>query len=164
MSTATTTDTQIYRVYIRATPQAVWDAITQPEWQVKYGYRAPTRYELHPGGAAQGLASEEMKAMGTPDVLIEGEVLEVDPPHKLVQTWHPLWTPEMIDEGPKRLTWEIQEMIDGLTMLTVTHELEGAPATAALVSSIFSTDGGGGWAWILNDLKSVLETGVPLGG
>jgi uncharacterized protein YndB with AHSA1/START domain len=104
-----------------------------------------------------------MKEYGGPDVIVDGEVIESDPPRKLVQTWRPLWDPEMAQEGFKRLTWEIEPGQQGLTTLTVTHELEGAPKTAAQVSGQIK-EAGGGWAFILSDLKSLLETGRPLEG
>ncbi|MBP2320620.1 uncharacterized protein YndB with AHSA1/START domain [Kibdelosporangium banguiense] len=145
---------QVHRVYIKATAQAIWDAITQPEWSVQYGYQAPMRYDLRPGGEFKGLASEVMKQHGSPDVLIDGEVIEVDPPHKLVQTWRAIW----LEEGFTKLTFEIAEKTDGVCMLTVTHDLEGAPLSAAQVMGEVE-NAGGGWPELLSDLKSLLETG-----
>jgi uncharacterized protein YndB with AHSA1/START domain len=163
--------TQMYRVYIKATPQAVWDAITRPEWTERYGYGGRGEYELRPGGAYRGLTSEQMKkdgaAMGfpVPDVAVDGEVLEVEPPRKLVQTWRMLMDPELAAEGFTRLTYEIEEGTKGVTRLTVIHELEGAPKVAALVGGEKETEGaGGGWSWILSGLKTLLETDTPLGG
>jgi uncharacterized protein YndB with AHSA1/START domain len=101
-----------------------------------------------------------MKAMGMPDVVVDGEVLEADPPRKLVQTWRALWDEEIAAEGPTRVTFDIEEDDEGFTRLTVTHELEGAPLHAAQVTSLAKLhEGGGGWAWILSDLKTLLETG-----
>jgi uncharacterized protein YndB with AHSA1/START domain len=101
-----------------------------------------------------------MIEMGASEVLIDGEVLEADPPRRLVQTWRALWSPELAAERPTRLTWEIDEDSNGLTRVTVTHELEGAPVTAATVFSDAKVrQGGGGWSWVLSDLKSLLETG-----
>jgi uncharacterized protein YndB with AHSA1/START domain len=97
--------------------------------------------------------------MGMPAELVDGEVLEVDPPRKLVQTWHALW-PELVDEAPTRVTWEIEDEVEGISRLTVTHELEGAPKHAEQVASATPLiQGGGGWVWILSDLKTLLETG-----
>ncbi len=70
----------------------------------------------------------------------------------------------MKSEGFTRLTWEIAETQSGFCRLTVTHELGGAPIMAQLVGSPFSEMGTGGWSWILSDLKSLLETGKPMGG
>ena len=161
--TDTSTTTQVYRVYIKATPEAIWNAITNPEWNQKYGYRGRAEYDLRPGGAYRAFASEAMKAHGGPDVIVDGEVVESDPPRKLVQTWRPLWDPEMVAEGFKRLTWEIAPGEGGITTLTVTHELDGAPKTAAQVSGTIS-EAGGGWSFILSDLKTLLETGKTLEG
>jgi uncharacterized protein YndB with AHSA1/START domain len=169
--TETKVTTQMYRVYIKATPQAVWDAITRPEWTERYGYGGRGEYELRPGGAYRGLTSEQMKkdgaAMGfpVPDVAVDGEVIEVEPPRRLVQTWRMLMDPEMAAEGFTRLTYEIEEGTKGVTRLTVIHELEGAPKLAALVAGEKEAEGaGGGWSWILSGLKTLLETDTPLGG
>jgi uncharacterized protein YndB with AHSA1/START domain len=155
--------TQVYKVYIRATPHAIWDAITQPEWNQRYGYRSPSEYELRPGGAYRGKASPQMREMGLAEVIIDGEVLECDPPRRLVQTWHPTWDPETASDRPTRLIWEIAEDDGGVSTLTVTHELEGAPHVAQQVRGIGRLhQGGGGWPWILSDLKTLLESGKPL--
>ena len=75
----------------------------------------------------------------------------------------PLWDPELVEEGFTRVTWETQEEMGGITRLTVTHELEGAPKHAAQISSTAPLEqGGGGWSWILSDLKTLLESGKPL--
>ncbi|HSV65013.1 MAG TPA: SRPBCC domain-containing protein [Mycobacteriales bacterium] len=157
--TGTTGTVQVYRVYIRATPEAIWEAITTPEWTQRYGYGSPVEYELRPGGAYRGLATAEMKAMGGEDVVVDGEVLEADPPRRLVQTWRARW----LGEGFTRLTWEIEEGDSGVTTLTVTHDVDGAPSTAAQVAGTVP-NAGGGWSYILSDLKTLLETGRPLAG
>ncbi len=82
-----TATTQVYRVYIKATPEAIWDAITKPEWTERYGYGGRAEFDLRPGGAYRGLASEAMRSMGAPEVAVDGEVVEADPPHRLVQTF-----------------------------------------------------------------------------
>jgi uncharacterized protein YndB with AHSA1/START domain len=171
MSTSTRTDldTQVYRVYIRTTPQAVWDAITQPEWTQRYGYGGRGEYDLRPGGAYRGLTSDAMKRAGVeggftvPEVGVDGEVIEVDPPHRLVQTWRMCMDEELAAEGFTRVTYDIQDRKGGLTRLTVTHELEGAPKLAVLMSGgMEDTGAGGGWSFVLSDLKSLLETGSPM--
>ena len=158
--TKTNVTTQVYRVYIKATPQAIWDAITQPEWTEKYGYGGRGEYELRPGGSYRGYTSEEMRAHGAPDLAVDGEILEADPPNKLVQTWRMLMDPDLAAEGFTRLTYEIAEREGGLSRLTVIHELEGAPRTAALMAGELEDQGaGGGWSFVLSGLKTVLETG-----
>ena len=156
---ATSTITQVHRVFIKATPEAIWAAIVEPEWNRRYGYQAPSDYELRPGGAYRGHASPAMAADGAPDVIIDGEIISVDPPHRLVQTWHAKFDPRMADEGPTRVTWEIDELpAGGVCRVTVTHELDGAPLTAAQVGGRIA-EAGGGWDLILSDLKTLLETG-----
>jgi uncharacterized protein YndB with AHSA1/START domain len=161
-ATAPTTTTQVFRVHIKAAPEKVWDAITRPEWTARYGYRTASEYELKPGGRFRALANDGMKAMGTPDVVVEGEVLEVDPPRRLVQSWRMLFEESQAAEPLTRLTWEIEQMEGGVTRLTVVHELEGAPIHLALVTGDV-VQGGGGWPFILSDLKSLLETGSAMG-
>jgi uncharacterized protein YndB with AHSA1/START domain len=154
---------QIYEIYIRATPQKIWDAITTPEWTARYGYQGPAEYELRKGGAYKASASKSMETMGITGVLVDGEVIEADPPKKLVQTYRMLFSDANKAEGFSRVTWEIEPTQSGFSRLTVTHELEGKPIMAAMVGSKFSETGTGGWAWILSDLKSVLETGKAMG-
>ena len=161
----TTVTTQVYRVYIRATPQAIWDAITTPEWSQKYGYGGDVEYDLRPGGGFRALASDEMRAHGAPEVIVDGEVVEADPPRRLVQTWRMLMDDAMAAEGFTRLTYEIEASKDGVTKLTVIHDLEGAPQLANLVGGGMEDVGaGGGWSWVLSDLKSLLETGEGFEG
>ena len=165
MMTTTNVGTQVYRVYIRATPQAIWDAITSPEWTARYGYggRAEWDPELKPGATYRGLASDAMRSMGAPEVAVDGEIIEVDPPHKLVQTWRMLMDDSMIAEGFTRLTYEIAEGKGGVSKLTLTHELEGKPQLALLLSGGLEDMGaGGGWSWVLSDLKTLLETGASM--
>ena len=164
MSTMTETKTeQVYRVYIRATPEAIWTAITDPEWTDRYGYGGRAEYDLRPGGTYRGLASEAMREHGAPEVAVDGEVIESDPPRKLVQSWRMLMDPGLAAEGFTRLTYEIEPAEGGVTKLTVTHDLTGAPGLATLVGGgLESTGAGGGWAWVLSGLKTVLETGTSL--
>jgi uncharacterized protein YndB with AHSA1/START domain len=164
MTTTTTETTQVYRVYIKTTPQAIWDAITKPEWTERYGYHGRAQWdpELRAGATYRAIADEEMQKMGMPEVVVTGEVLEADPPRKLVQTWHAQWEPV---EGVTRLTYEIEEGDGGVSKLTVTHQLEGAPAVAQMVGGeLESTGAGGGWTQVLSDLKTLLETGKGLYG
>jgi len=169
---ATATETvQVYAVYIKSTPQKIWDAITQPEWNERYGYAAPSAFELRAGGAFRATASAAMKKAGeemgfpTPDTILDGEVIESDPPRKLVQTWRMLMDPACAAEPFSTLTYEIGAPDrNGVCKLTVIHDLSGAPATAALVrGDLEATGAGGGWNWVLDDLKTMLETGSAFG-
>jgi len=158
--TAQATATQVFRVHIKATPEAVWEAITSPEWSARYGY-GPMEFDLRPGGAFRAKANESLRAMGAPEVVIDGEVLEADPPNRLVQTYRMLFDPAASAEPPTRVTWELEPLGDEVTRLTVIHELDGAPAHAGLVAGD-DVRAGGGWPFVLSDLKSVLETGSAL--
>ena len=160
---APSSTTQLYRVYIKATPQTIWDAITKPEWTERFGYGGRAEYDLRPGGKYRGLASKEMRAMGAPEVAVDGEVIESTPPHKLVQTWRMAMDPKLAAEGFTRLTYEIESGKDGVSKLTVTHEMENAPGLFFLVAGGMEGQGaGGGWAWVLSGLKTLLETGRGL--
>ena len=139
-----TRTTEVFRVYIKASPEAIWQAITSEEWNGRYGYHAAAQYDLKPGGKYECFATDEMKeySPGMPDVIVDGEVIEVDPPNRLVQTYR------MHFEG------------DNLSRLTVTHDVTDAPVMAAtIVADGALNEGGGGWAWIISDLKTLLETG-----
>ena len=154
----TAVTTQVYRVYIKASPEAIWDAITKPEWNEKYGYPGRGEYDLRPGGAYRIPANEFMRSVGVPPIAATGEVIEASPPHRLVQTWQAQWEPK---EGVTRLTFEIADRGDGVSELTVIHELEEAPGVAAMVGGEIEGAGGGWWE-MLSDVKSLLETGRPL--
>jgi uncharacterized protein YndB with AHSA1/START domain len=157
------TTTQIYRVFIRATPQAIWDAITRPEWTQRFGYGLRDEFDLRPGGSYRGYANEGMLAMGLPEITTDGEVIEADPPHRLVITWRMVMDPRMAAEGFTRLTYEIVEGKGGVSRLSVIHDLAGTPGHAAMVDGAEQGPGaGGGWTWILSDLKSLLESGAPM--
>ena len=147
MSTTTTVQTtQVYQVFILATPEQIWDAITKPEFTERYFHGA--RIEVRDGrrfSSIQGLAWDE-------------PVLEEDPPRRLVHNWVAGYDPDLAAEEPSRVTWEIEPQEDGTTLLTVTHDqLEGAPKTAEAVS-------GTGWTYVLSGMKTLLETGKPLTG
>jgi uncharacterized protein YndB with AHSA1/START domain len=155
--------TQVFRIVIKASAQAIWDAITSPEWSERYGYGGRVEYELRAGGQYCHKASAEMKAAGLPEAMIVGEVIESDPPRKLVQTWHPLFNAATAAEAPTRLTYEIKESPAGVSTVTITHDVKGAPIVAGMVSGGGDpAQGGGGWPWVLSDLKSLLETGARM--
>jgi uncharacterized protein YndB with AHSA1/START domain len=168
---ADTRTVQVYAVYIKSSPQQIWDAITEPEWNRRFGYAAPSEFDLRPGGTFRSTPSDAMRVAGeqmgfpTPDVILDGEVIESDPPRKLVQTWRLLMDPACAAEPFSTLTYEIGAADhNGVCRLTVSHDLSGAPATARLVAGhLEETGAGGGWNWVLDDLKTMLETGHAFG-
>ena len=164
-STAASTKTiQRYRVYIQAAPQAVWDALTKPEWTVKYGYAPLVEYDLRAGGKFRAYPNEGMKkSPNIPDIITDGEIIEAIPPRKIVQTWRMLMDPGLAAEGFTHLTCEIEAVRGGVTRLTITHDLTGAPKLAALLGGERESEGaGGGWNEVLSGLKTLLETGAQL--
>ncbi len=149
MTTMTEQATQVYSVFIRATPEQVWDGITKPEFTTRYFYGTKIDSTFEPGAPYLSVAGEGG------DTLVDGEVLESDPPRMLKHTWRALYDPETASEPHSRVTWEIEPQEGGVTKLTVTHDqLEAAPKTAVSVA--------GGWSYVLSGLKTLLETGEPL--
>ncbi|WP_370970842.1 SRPBCC domain-containing protein [Amycolatopsis sp. cg9] len=164
-----TNTVQVHRVYIKATPERIWEAITKPEWTQKYGYTGLADFDLEAGGKHRTRPTQAFIDAGFTGDLVDGEILEVDPPRKLVITWKLLMGPEVAAEPYTTLTYDIEETKTAGTRLTITHDLTGAPNTAALVSGQLEDvdagpgeNAGGGWAWVLSDLKSLLETGEIL--
>ena len=151
MTTMTAQTTQVYSVFIRATPEQVWDAITKPEFTTRYFHGTRIESTFEPGAPYLSLAGDGG------ETLVDGEVLESDPPRMLKHTWRALYDPETASEPFSRVTWEIEAQEGGVTKLTVIHDqLEAAPKTAESVA--------GGWSYVLSGLKTLLETGEPLQG
>ena len=147
MTTTVGTTDQVYELFIKASPERVWDAITRPEFTLKYFHGV--RIEITPERRVSGSAD----ASETWD---ENAVLEWDPPRRLSHEWRSFYDPEMAAEERSRVTWEIEPQDGGYSKLTVVHDrLEGAPKTAAGVA-------GAGWMMVLSGLKTLLETGQPL--
>ena len=107
---------KVFEIYIRTTPERLWDAITDPKQRSKYTFGAVVDSEMTPG------SSYEMSAMDGSVPLGAGENLEVDPPHRLVQSMTALWSDEVKSEGTSRITWEIEPVGDDSCRLTVTHD------------------------------------------
>lgn len=146
MTTMTAQTTQVYQLFIKATPERVWEAITQPEFTVRYFHGArievtPDHYDSRgPNGEIWG----------------DAQTFEFDPPTRLVHGWRSMYDDELGQERESRVTWEIEPQDGGYCLVTVTHDqLEGAPRTAESVSGV-------GWMMVLSGLKTLLETGEPL--
>jgi uncharacterized protein YndB with AHSA1/START domain len=159
------TDTQIFRIYIRATPDQIWEAITSPEWTERYGYKGRTEYDLRAGGSVVGHATKEMIDFGAPAIMVKGDVLEADAPKKLVFRFHAQFNPETIAEPGVIVTFLVEsEDNAGLTKLTVVNDANGSPVTMGILAGSTGqlSDGGGGYPFIISDLKTLLETGKSL--
>ena len=148
MTTMTATTTQVYELFIKATPEQIWEAITTPEFTARYFY----------GARIQNANGRRIAHGPEGEVWGDEPIFESDPPRRLVHGWRSLYDPELADEEPSRVTWEIESHDGGFSKLTVVHDqLEGAPKTAESVS-------GAGWMMVLSGLKTLLETGKPLAG
>ncbi len=137
---------KVFEIYIRTSPEQLWEAITDPEIRSKYTFGARVASDWTPGSRY---------VMGHPNadgLLGEGENLEVDPPRRLVQSMVALWSDDVRSEGTSRVTWEIEPVGDSCR-LTVTHDQLREGANNELY---------GGWPMILSGLKTWLETGELL--
>jgi uncharacterized protein YndB with AHSA1/START domain len=146
MTTTTAQATQVYQVFIKATAEQIWEALTKREFTERYfhGSRieitAERRFSLGPDGSVRG----------------DSPMYEYDPPRRLVHGWRSLYDSELAEEPESRVTWEIEPQAGGYCKLTVVHgRLEDSPKTAEAVA-------GAGWMMVLSGLKTLLETGQPL--
>lgn len=154
--------TQVYSVYIEAPAQRVWEAITTSADTTQWGYGGGTEIDQRPGGRYRNLTTPQMQEMGMGEAAVTGEVVEVDPPHRLVLTWSPSWFPQA---PPTTVTWELTEFPSGLTRVVLTHDVSANPELAPQIAGGGDpAQGGGGWAWCLSGLKTWVETGRPMAG
>jgi uncharacterized protein YndB with AHSA1/START domain/DNA-binding transcriptional ArsR family regulator len=137
---------KVFEIYIRTTPERLWEAITDPEIRSKYNFGSRQTSDWTPG------SRYELSHPKAPGLLGEGVNLEVDPPRRLVQSMVALWSDEVKAEGTSRVTWEIEPVGDSCR-LSVTHDQLREGANDELY---------GGWPMILSGLKTWLETGELL--
>jgi len=137
---------KVFEIYIRTTPERLWEAITDPTIRARYQFGAGVESDWTPG------SSYALTHPGGDGPLAEGENLVVEPPRRLVQTMHVLWSEEAEHEGTSRVTWEIEPVGDSCR-LTVIHDQLSDTASEELY---------GGWPMILSGLKTWLETGEIL--
>jgi uncharacterized protein YndB with AHSA1/START domain len=137
---------KVYEIYIRTTPERLWEAIIDPTIRSKYNFGAEVHSDWTPGSRL------EMGAPNAGGLLGDGEVLEVDPPRRLVHTMTALWSEDVKSEGASRVTWEIEPVGDSCRLL-VTHDQLREGANSELY---------GGWPMILSGLKTWLESGELL--
>jgi uncharacterized protein YndB with AHSA1/START domain len=143
--TAPVSDTAVFEIYIKASPEKIWDAITDPAQRAKYSFGVQTHSDWTTGSSYRA---------GMPGVvdIAEGENVLVEPHRLLVQTFNALWSDDVRAQGTTRVTWEIEQVGDSCR-LTVVHDQLPASANAELY---------GGWPMILSGLKTLLETGELL--
>lgn len=143
--TAPVAGAAVFEVFIKTTPERLWEAITDPELRSKYSFGVETRSQWTPG------STYEASVPGVVDIAA-GENIEVDPPWLLVQSFNALWSDDVKAQGTTRVTWEI-EPVGSSCRLTVTHDQLPEGANPELY---------GGWPMILSGLKTLLETGELL--
>jgi uncharacterized protein YndB with AHSA1/START domain len=137
---------KVFEIYIRTTPQRLWEAITDSEIRSKYNFGVSVSSDWKPGSRI------ETSHPGAGGLLGEGEVIETDPPRRLVHSMLALWSDDVKNEGTSRVTWEI-ELVGDSCRLIVTHDQLREGANEELY---------GGWPMILSGLKTWLETGQTL--
>lgn len=135
---------KIFEIYIKTTPERLWQAITDPQMRRKYNFGLVVTSDWTKGSHFEGV--------GQGHKILEGENLEVDPPRKLVQSFRALWGEDVKAAGTSRVTWEIEKVADSC-LLRVTHDQLPENANPQLY---------GGWMMILSGLKTLLETGEIL--
>jgi uncharacterized protein YndB with AHSA1/START domain len=135
----------VFEIYIKTTPERLWEAITDPDLRARYTFGVRVESDWTEGSTYTSLVP------GAVDIAV-GENIEVDPPHRLVQTMNALWSDDVKAEGTSRITWEIQQVADSCR-LTVVHDQLRPGANGEIY---------GGWPMILSGLKTLLETGENL--
>jgi uncharacterized protein YndB with AHSA1/START domain len=137
---------KVFEIYIKTTPERLWEAITNNDMRQRYSFGVGVNSDWTPGGSYEAFHPEAGIRIS------EGENVEVDPPHRLVQSFNALWSDDVKAEGTSRVTWEIEQVEDSCR-LTVTHDQLREGASGELY---------GGWPMILSGLKTLLETGEEL--
>ena len=132
----------VFEIYIKTTPERLWEAITDGEMRKKYSFGVGTVSDWTPGSGYKSAVP------GVVDIA-SGENLEVDRPNRLVQSFNALWSDEVRSVPTSRVTWEIRE-VGNACQLTVIHDQLPIDANSELY---------GGWPQILSGLKTLVETG-----
>jgi uncharacterized protein YndB with AHSA1/START domain len=136
---------KVFEIYIKTTPERLWQAITDPQMRSRYTFGVGVQSDWTPGSSYEA-------AHPAGGLLMSGENLEVDPPRKLVQSFEAKWSEDVTAEGTSRVTWEIEPVEDSCRLRVIHDQLhEGAN------EEIY-----GGWPMILSGLKTLLETGEDL--
>ncbi len=136
----------VFEIYIKTTPERLWEAITDGEMRARYSFGVGTESDWSQG------STYTSSVPGVIDIA-EGENVDVDPPRRLVQTFTALWSDDVRGAGASRVTWEIEPVGDDSCRLTVIHDQLQPGANGELY---------GGWPQILSGLKTLLETGEDL--
>jgi uncharacterized protein YndB with AHSA1/START domain len=137
---------KVFEIYIKTTPERLWEAITDSDLRATYSFGVGIESDWEPGSRWQATTPR------APGPISAGEVLESDPPRRLVQSFNALWSEDVQRAGTSRVTWEIEPVADSCR-LTVIHD----QLPEHVDEQIF-----GGWPMVLSGLKTLLETGETL--
>jgi uncharacterized protein YndB with AHSA1/START domain len=135
---------KVFEIYIKTTPERLWQAITDTEMRRRYNFGAVVTSDWTTGSRYEGRGGDA--------IIFEGTNLEVDPPRRLVQSFTAFWGEDVGSEGTSRVTWEIEPVADSC-LLKVTHDQLREGANNQLY---------GGWPMVLSGIKTLLETGEML--
>ncbi|MEE8118932.1 MAG: SRPBCC family protein [Gammaproteobacteria bacterium] len=137
-----------YQTYIRSSADKIWQALTDPEFTVQYFHATRVQSSWQSGSTIEYLMPDD-------SVAVTGEVIECNPPSRLAITWQAKYSPELANEPPSRVVFEITELEDGVCRLSVTHDnFQPGSKTFEQIQP--------GWDPILCSLKSLLETGSAM--
>ena len=137
---------KVFEIYIKTTPERLWEAITNPDLRRKYNFGVGVKSKWTRGSRYEGTTP------AAPTPIFGGEILEIDPPRRLVQSFTAMWSDDVKKEGTSRVTWEIEQIEDSCRLM-ITHDQLREGANEELY---------GGWPMILSGLKTLLETGEML--
>lgn len=140
------TPSHVFEIYIRTTPEALWRALTDGEWTKRYYYDSVVSSSWEKGAVCNYHIEGRLA--------LTGEVLEVEPPRRLVTTFDARWDDDVTPDEPTTITWEIVPQ-GPVCLLRVLHQ--GFTERTATFESV-----GGGMPWILSGLKTLLETGEEM--
>ena len=139
--------TFVYVTYIRSTSEKVWQALTQPEFTRQFFFGTTWESQWKTGAPWKMIGSDGQ-------IKDSGEILEIDPPRRLVITWRNEFKPEITAEGYGRMSYELEQEGE-MVKLTVLHEMD--KAESKMIRAVSN-----GWPMILSSLKTLLETGESL--
>jgi uncharacterized protein YndB with AHSA1/START domain/DNA-binding transcriptional ArsR family regulator len=137
----------VHTTFIRATPERIWQALTESDFTVRYYYSSTVDSDWQPGSPVAYRIGGELA--------LEGVILEADPPRRLAMTFHAVWDEAVAADEPSRMTFEVDEAGPGVSKLTVVHD--GFATETETYRQVI-----GGWSYIAAGLKTLLETGEPL--
>ena len=138
----------VFETYIKASAEQIWEGLTRPEFTEKYFFHCAINCGWEPNSTYTYDLPD-----GSP--ALRGEILECDPPHRLVMSFQMLFTPELAAEQPSKVTWEITPVGDACRLTCIHGDLAFSPATWTATAT--------GWSIVIDGLKTLLETGSPIG-